>query len=263
MRDNGLRELSARVAIRTVAFASQFPPTYFKIDTDRIKARGHAQTTAAARSWPRSGNYGLIGAPAERLLLGMSFMKIVNVLSSHYPGSFVSALLEEFKRGLDEKRHVHEDIDLYAENFNPVMAGDDFNQFFGKPLPEDVLRHQAIVKQADALAFFYPVWWNDMPAIMKGWIDRVFSKDFAYELVDGAPRGSLPVKRALLVCTLGNAKENTPPELEEAMRVKERAGVFGFCGVEETEHIFLYNVDGGDAVREECKARVRALAHEL
>ncbi len=187
-------------------------------------------------------------------------MKVVNVLSSHYPGSFVSALLAEFTTSLERLGHVFQTIDLYADKFNPVMAGDDFNQFTGKPLPEDVVRYQNIVEDADALTFFYPVWWNDMPAIMKGWIDRVFAKGFAYDYDADGARGVLNVKKVLLACTLGNAKEKTPPGLEEAMRVKERLGVFQYCGVAEVVHEFLYNVDGGSEVRERCKARMRELA---
>ena len=49
--------------------------------------------------------------------------------------------------------------DLYAARFNPIMAGDDFNQFEdGGALPADVLDEQAKVERADCLALIYPIW---------------------------------------------------------------------------------------------------------
>ena len=169
-------------------------------------------------------------------------MFVTNVLSSHYPGSFTSALLDRFNAGLVEAGHEFVNFDLYGEEFDPVMKGDDFNQFFGKPIPEDIVRVQKVVAAADVLVFFYPVWWNDMPAIMKGWIDRVFSKGFAFDYDESGTRGLLPCRRVILVCTLGNLADEMIPGLERAMRDKERHGVFGYCGVSEVDHLFLYGV---------------------
>ena len=169
-------------------------------------------------------------------------MFVTNVLSSHYQGSFTSALLERFTQGLAEAGYGFENVDLYGENFDPVMKGDDFNQFFGKPIPEEITRIQKTVAGSDVLAFFYPVWWNDMPAIMKGWIDRVFSKGFAFDYDENGIQGMLPCKRVILVCTLGNQADEVAAGLEQAMREKERQGVFGYCGVDRVEHHFLYGV---------------------
>lgn len=173
-------------------------------------------------------------------------MKVVNVLSSHYPGAFISVLLDRFKQGLESEGHTHETIDLYGDRFQPIMQGDDFNQFFGKPLPQDIVDCHELLRGADILTFFYPVWWNDMPAIMKGWIDRMFTMGFAYEAGEHGQKGLLQIKKVLLVCTLGNKKADVSPELENAMRVKEAQGVFGYCGVQEVEHVFLYDVDNKD-----------------
>ena len=170
-------------------------------------------------------------------------MKVVSVLSSHYPGSFTQALNDAFGSGLAEAGHELVTIDLYGERFDPVMNGADFNQFQGGDLPEDVVRHHGLLADAGVLAFFYPVWWNDMPAIMKGWIDRIMAKGFAYDIVDGQKVGTFPVKKILLFCTLGNAAEDQHPGLEQAMRTKEEQGVFAYTGCTEIDHHFLYNVN--------------------
>ena len=108
-------------------------------------------------------------------------MHVVNLLSSHYSGSFVQALHDQFCEGLSSSGHSFSTIDLYTEKFNPVMRDTDFNQFFGKELPQELVEIHKLLAKTDVLACFYPVWWNDMPAIMKGWIDRVFTKGFAYD----------------------------------------------------------------------------------
>lgn len=190
-------------------------------------------------------------------------MKVTNVLSSHYPGAFTQVLLDTFNQALEEAGHEQVSFDLYGLRFDPVMSGDDFNQFFGKPIPDEILAFQKRLRESEVMVFFYPVWWNDMPAIMKGWIDRVFTKGFAYRVEDGKTLGCLPLRKVVLVCTLGNKKENVAAELEQAMRIKEKQGVFGYCGVAEVAHLFLYEVDGSPEVREEAKRRVRELASDL
>ena len=190
-------------------------------------------------------------------------MKVFNVISSHYVGSFNLALANRFNEVLAENGHEFANLDLYQEEYEPVMKGDDFNQFFGKPLPEETRKFHDRIKDADVLTFFYPVWWNDMPAIMKGWIDRVFTKGFAYDVSPEGRRGVLPVKKVILVCTLGNKRDEIHHELEDAMRVKEEHGVFKYCGVPEVEHLFLYEVDTSEEIREECMRKVGQLAANL
>lgn len=189
-------------------------------------------------------------------------MKVTNILSSHYPGSFNQALLDAFVEGLEEAGVEHATIDLYGKNYDPVMKGDDFNQFFGKPLPEETAQTHELLRESDVVTFFYPVWWNDMPAIMKGWVDRIFTKGFAYAVTDEGQKGILPFKKVLLVCTLGNKAEGMHESLEQAMRDKEKHGVFGYCGVEEVEHHFFYDVDN-KSLREDYLARARKLAEGL
>ncbi len=170
-------------------------------------------------------------------------MIVTNVLASHYAQSYVHQLMASFNQGASQSSDDVVTYDLYAMGFNPVMHGDDFNQFLGGSLPKDVLEFQERVQRSNVLTFFYPIWWNDMPAIMKGWIDRVFAKGFAYDVDENGERGLLTVERVLLVCTLGNSGlEPRHQQLEQAMRTKEELGVFGYCGVSKVDHYFLHDV---------------------
>ena len=190
-------------------------------------------------------------------------MHVTNVLSSHYDGSFTSKLLSSFKEGLKTAGHGETTFDLYGDGFDPVMKGDDFNQFFDKPLTPELVQIHDVMRQSEALTMFYPVWWNDMPAIIKGWIDRVFSKGFAYDVVDGQKQGLLTINKVILVCTLGNKKEDVDDRLEESMRIKEELGVFKYCGIPEVEHHFLYDVDGGGEIRRRYCDQIQALGASL
>ena len=192
-------------------------------------------------------------------------MKVLNILSSHYDQAFNNVLMDSFNTSLEENGHTQETLDLYKQEFNPVMHGEDFNQFMNKDMPQEILDLQQKVKDADVITFFYPVWWNDMPAIMKGWIDRVFSKGFAYDYGKDGQSGLLThVKKVILVCTLGNSKEEVVASgLENAMKTKEEAGVFKYSGVQEVEHHFLYDVYSSDEVRNSYLELMKKIAKNL
>lgn len=124
--------------------------------------------------------------------------------------------------------------DLYAEKFNPVQpTGEAANTESSDPLVE---RHCAELKAADLILIFHPNWWSQPPAILKGWIDRVFRLDTAYGYPDGigyegVPVGLLGARHALIF-----NPSNTPPEREAAvfgdpLDTLWRTSVFGLCGV--------------------------------
>ncbi|WP_340621191.1 NAD(P)H-dependent oxidoreductase [Xenorhabdus siamensis] len=75
----------------------------------------------------------------------------------------------------------------------------------GEVLP-DIAKSQAIVKKSDHLIFIYPIWWFSQPAILKGWIDRVFSNGFAYHEDENTFIPYLTGKSATVYITLGTEK---------------------------------------------------------
>ena len=174
------------------------------------------------------------------------------VLAHPNPVSFTHAVGRALVQGLEAAGAGWELNDLYASGFNPVMAGEDFNQFSEDgPLPGDVLDEQARLGRADALALIYPVWWNEAPAMLKGWIDRVLSKGFAYDVTDeGAFRPLLKLKKVLILNTADNPGELLESSgLNAAARLTKAEGTFRFCGVPEVEHRILGAVSSDEAGR--------------
>ncbi|MEN8243858.1 MAG: NAD(P)H-dependent oxidoreductase [Thermodesulfobacteriota bacterium] len=166
--------------------------------------------------------------------------------------SFNHAVCRAFVHGLDDAGAKVDVNDLYASRFNPIMAGKDFNQFVEDgTLPADILAEQAKVDRADGLALIYPVWWNEAPAILKGWIDRVLSKGWAYDVT---PAGEFLALLKLKKVIIFNTADNPSTLLEEtglnnATRLTKDAGTFGFCGVKTVQHHILGDVGSDNAAR--------------
>ncbi|MGO2521484.1 MAG: NAD(P)H-dependent oxidoreductase, partial [Microbacterium sp.] len=104
----------------------------------------------------------------------------------------------------------------------------------------------------DRLAFVFPVYWWSMPALMKGWIERVFTAGWAYQYGTGikdrgkaALHGLLPSIPTVLV-GIGGSKERTYEKYgyDEAMRTQLDVGVFAYSGINDVESHLIYNVEG-------------------
>jgi len=99
--------------------------------------------------------------------------------------SHSAAVLKLVREHLDSKGSKYRVIDLYAEGFDPVMPVSEYKWQSGKGKgagPEQaVLGYQQAIKDSDVLVFILPVWWYSQPAILKGFLDRVFTPGFAYK----------------------------------------------------------------------------------
>lgn len=189
------------------------------------------------------------------------------VLVAHpNPKSFNHAVCRSLCAGILKGGGEYTLKDLYAENFDPLFRGQDFNQFSGQgALPDAVLAEQAQLDQAEALALIYPVWWNEAPAILKGWIDRVLSHGYAYKVYpDGRFEGLLTLKRVLILTTADNPLELLEEAgLNQAARLTKELGTFQFCGVKTVQHEVLGEVSSNQAAREAFLRKAAELGRTL
>ncbi|MEW6668480.1 MAG: NAD(P)H-dependent oxidoreductase [Thermodesulfobacteriota bacterium] len=170
-------------------------------------------------------------------------MKVLVVYAHPYPKSFNHAVLESFTQGLQSKGHAVEVLDLYARGFNPLLSEGDLAALQGGEIPADIKAEQARVSGAEGLAFIYPLWWSSMPAMLKGWIDRVFSLGFAYAFSQEGPIGLLKHRKALLITTCGADQAHMEESgIQRAIQMTTDMGIFAFTGIPEIRHEFLYNV---------------------
>lgn len=119
--------------------------------------------------------------------------------------------------------------------------------------PRDVALQQEKVKAADALAFIAPTYFVGFPAILKGWIERVFSLGFAFALKPeawrGDVRGRMPLlrhKKALILSTTIFDERSYQAELGAAMKVLIDDFALRYPGIENVEHVYFYAVHGAD-----------------
>jgi NADPH-q uinone reductase len=134
-------------------------------------------------------------------------MSFTTIIYAHpYEQSFNHAILQRVRELLENKGEAYKLIDLYADGFNPAYTKEElalFNQ--GKALDPLVLHYQEILKKTDRLIFIFPIWWADMPAIVKGFEDKVFLKTLAYNPTPTGIKGCLTQIREAVVITTSTA----------------------------------------------------------
>jgi len=105
-------------------------------------------------------------------------MKKVLVIYCHpWKKSFNHAILDQVIKNLDSNDLDYKVIDLYADKFNPVYDEEEMRLFhYGKTHDPLVTEYLTYLKEATNLIFITPVWWNDIPAMLKGFIDKVMKE---------------------------------------------------------------------------------------
>jgi len=174
-------------------------------------------------------------------------VKYLIVYAHPDPKSFNRAILGAVESRLKESGHSCDVRDLYALGFDPALSREELSSGGPKGAPDDAERERAYVAGADALVFIYPIWWFGMPAILKGYVDRVFSEGFAFADEGGRFEGLLGGKKAFIINTTGAPRKILDRMgYLDAMRTAIDAGIFGFCGMEVVEHRYFFAVPGAD-----------------
>jgi NAD(P)H dehydrogenase (quinone) len=156
-------------------------------------------------------------------------MNMLIVYAHPEPKSFNGAMKDHAVATLTAAGHSVEVSDLYAMKFNAIVGADDFTGDHSKPdflsiareqtyaleagtLKADIVAEQEKLKRADFLIFQFPVWWFGMPAILKGWADRVFARGFAYHAGRKYDTGMFRGKLAMVATTTGTSADTYAPD---------------------------------------------------
>lgn len=158
------------------------------------------------------------------------------------PTSFNAAIADSVEAVSSAMGHDILRRDLYGIGFNPVLGRVELE---APPhmRAQDVRQEQEFISWADILTFVYPVWWTGMPAMLKGYFDRVFCQDFAYALHDNMMTGLLSGRKALIFSTTGLPSTVCDSRgMHEAMAMTTDTGIFELCGIEVLHHAFFGSV---------------------
>jgi NAD(P)H dehydrogenase (quinone) len=146
-------------------------------------------------------------------------MNVLIVHAHNEAKSFTASMKNLAVEELLQQGHQVEVSDLHAMKFKAVADADDFLEranpdylvyaleqrtgLKNGTLAPDIVAELDKVKAADLIIFSFPIYWFSMPAIMKGWIDRVLVSGYCYGGMRFYDRGGLSGKKAMLACTMG------------------------------------------------------------
>ncbi|TNC72219.1 NAD(P)H-dependent oxidoreductase [Rubellimicrobium roseum] len=136
-------------------------------------------------------------------------MRLLVVHAHPVPESFGTALFRAVVETAEGAGHEVRALDLHAEGFDPVMGPEERRGYNDGGPPDDpvLLRHIEHLRWAEGIVLVYPTWWYSQPAMLKGWLDRVWRMGAAFHL---GPRGLVPglpqVRLLGVVTTLGSPR---------------------------------------------------------
>ncbi len=183
-------------------------------------------------------------------------MHVLTVLDHPNPNAFSRAIAERFMDGAREAGHTTELANLHTDGFDPRWSQADIDAGDETPLPADVLREQERVERSDAICLVFPLYWWGMPAMTKGWIDRVWSWGWAYDQLADPDTSRLKPRPGLMLVPAGANSDDIDAKGHRA--ALERAwidGTFGFFGFSPRRLELLCGSTGSDERRAGLLAR--------
>lgn len=182
--------------------------------------------------------------------------------------SFTATERDRALAGLQAGAHEVRVTDLYADGFRPELSAWERTNHLASPdTKPEIAAYAANLRWCEALVFIYPTWWAGQPAMLKGWIDRVWVAGVAYDLPEGANRirpRLQNIRRIVAVTTHGSTKFINTLEGEAGKRILTRSLRVLCSKRARTKWIALYNIDrASDARRAAHLARVEQAMREL
>ncbi|KRF06772.1 NAD(P)H dehydrogenase [Paenibacillus sp. Soil766] len=175
--------------------------------------------------------------------------------------SFNHAIMETTVQSLRQKGHEVNVRDLYAMEFQPVISSSEILGSVG----EEIKKEQEYLIWADVITFIYPIWWTGLPAIVKGYIERVFSYGFAYRYVNGEQKGLLKGKKAIIINTQGKShSQYAASGMDKALILTSDIGIFEYCGLEVLNHVIFESVPSSEeATRTDWLEQIKEKVNKL
>lgn len=176
-------------------------------------------------------------------------MKALVVVAHPCADSFTHAAGRAAVAGLRRAGHVVEVVDLYEQGFRVAMTRAEREAYHGdRPVLDPlVAEHARLVRWADSLVFVYPTWWSGLPAILKGWLERVLVPGVAFtfdERSGKVRRGMRHVRRIVGVSTYGSGRAYVAAVNDNGRRTLTRA-LRMCCGLRtRSTWLALYGIDG-------------------
>lgn len=141
------------------------------------------------------------------------------------------AILAEVTERLSQKGIEYSLINLYANRFDPVLKASELYSAGNRKVTEKNLGYQRRIRAAKRLIFIYPVWWDSMPAILKGFIDRVLVAGFAFRMRKSVPVKLLKGRKAAVFISSGSSSFISWLVFRNRADKLIARDILGFCGI--------------------------------
>lgn len=207
------------------------------------------------------------------------------VYAHHEPTSFTSAMKNLAVQVLSRQQHEVVVSDLYGQGFSAVAqkwdfittSGEHFNYMLEQrhaarldlAFSPDIHGEIQKIQAADLILFVTPIWWSGVPAILKGWFDRVLAMGVAWDGGKNGTNGLLRGKQAIVVAAAGGPDEYLREEgaykaTPEQILRPINYGTLAFCGLNVHEPFVAINVLGAsepsrEKILQELQFRVEHL----
>lgn len=167
-------------------------------------------------------------------------MKHLVVFAHPYSKSFGKGIVEAIEKEVLKNGSEIRIRDLYEIGFNPTLESSDLLNLQTGDYASDIREEQEHIKWADIITFVYPVWWAGLPAMLKGYVDRVFANGFAFTHNANGPVGLLKGKKAILFSTTGFPSDHYEKiGMHKSMKQTSDEAIFKFCGIDVIKHMFF------------------------
>lgn len=194
-------------------------------------------------------------------------MNILLVYVSDNPKSYTAALHNTAQGMLSGMGHSVEVSDLYGVGFHAVAEKYDFTTLSGEgynymheqqvaaaqdwAYAPDIVGELQKLQKADVVLFYFPLWWNGPPALLKGWLDRVLTKGTAYDEQHMYSTGMYRGKAAGVIVTVGDPKDYYSPEGVHKATVQQMLypllhGTLAYCGFNVLEPFVAYGLNAAN-----------------
>ncbi len=169
-------------------------------------------------------------------------VRILIILCNPKTSSLSHALAQSIQQTLEQDHHTVDLIDLYQDEFDPTLRLEEYQRKFS--FDDGIRRYTRLLTDSSVLVFIHPDWWGGMPALLHGFIDRVFRPGVAYEYEGPdfgrkTPRPLLNGKQGITFVTSDSDK---PTDRIHPLELVWPDHIFGYCGIKSHGCHILYSV---------------------
>ncbi len=179
-------------------------------------------------------------------------MKILIVYAHPKTKGHCPKILEKTIEELVARNIPYEVLDLYKMNYDPILREDEHYTSGNRNISAENLSIQKKIIGSNHFIFIYPIWWGAMPAILKGFFDRIITPGFGYRYENVLPKKLLKGKKAIVIMTSGGPiwysylrgnrpKKNIKNDILEFCGIKTKVYQIGKCRKLDDEKISKLN----------------------